>query len=273
MQGSDIMRIACFGFGYVGKAYALWLKEHGHEVSVKTAQDNTMDEARGYFFHEPFWDEYDAIVVAVPTPTINNKQDLTILRNVLDKIKKGYKTKCIIIKSTVLPQEILKLEKEFAKPKQLFVHYPEFLEAKNPIGGVFNQTCCVFGKTGKWSKKQKEFISELFSLDQKLMTFTNLTTASMLKYIHNMWLSCNVSFWNSIIRSTKIKDIDYNSVLKETHKSKYFGIHPWHIGTAYGGDCLPKDIKAFINSVKNKSVFKKFIKTIDAVNEEVKKHG
>ena len=70
---------------------------------------------------------------------------------------------------------------------------------------------------------------------------------------------------------TKIHNVDYNLVLDETHKSKYFGIHPWHIGTAYGGECLPKDIKAFVSSIKGESVFKKFIKAIDEVNEKVKK--
>ena len=67
------------------------------------------------------------------------------------------------------------------------------------------------------------------------------------------------------------KDANFKLVLKETHKSEYFGKHPWHIGTAYGGACLPKDIKAFVASVKKDSVYKKFIKAIDEVNEKVRK--
>jgi len=180
--------------------------------------------------------------------------------------------KNLIIKSTVLPSEITRLEKKYKKWNQDFYLYPEFLEAKNPIGGVFNQTCCVFGKTGKWSIKQRLFVCELFGLDIKRVSFTNLATASMLKYIHNIWLSCNVSFWNAISRCTKLHNVNYELVLDETHKSKYFGAHPWHIGTAYGGACLPKDIKAFVSSVEGNSVFKKFIKAIDDVNEEVEKN-
>ena len=268
------MDVLCVGFGFVGKAYALFLKELGHNVCVLTANDKTKDEAKGYGFSEPMEIidfGFDVAVIAVPTPTINNKQDLSILSSILNEINKKYTIKNIVIKSTVLPGEIIKLEKKYKNKYQNFYFYPEFLEAKNPIGGVFNQTCCVFGKTGNWLQEEKWFLSQLFGIELEKITFTNLTTACMLKYIHNMWLSCNISFWNSMIRCTKLHNVDYDLVLKETHKSKYFGPHPWHIGTAYGGECLPKDIKAFVSSIESNGVFKKFIQVIDEVNEEVKK--
>jgi UDP-glucose 6-dehydrogenase len=234
------MDVLCFGFGFVGKAYALWLREQGHTVSVMTAKDHTWRDSIDYGFFEPLpWKElsYDAIVIAVPTPTVKNKQDISILENVLGRIRKTYRTRNIIIKSTVLPENIKVLEKKYKKNGQHFYLYPEFLEAKNPIGGVFNQTCMVFGKTGKWSADEKAFLSKLFNLPINDITFTTLETASMLKYVHNMWLSCNISFWNAIMRCSKDHNIDINTVLTETHKSKYFGPHPWSIGTAYGGAC------------------------------------
>jgi|GEM_PF-2081606 len=268
------MDVLCVGFGFVGKAYALFLKELGHNVCVLTANDKTRKEAEGYGFNFPSEDnEPDVAIIAVPTPTIKGKQDLSILSNVLEEINNSWQIKNIIIKSTVLPVEIVKLEKKYKDDNQGFYFYPEFLEAQNPIGGVFNQTCCVFGKSGNkiWLQEERWFLSKLFGLQLEKMTFTNLTTACMLKYIHNIWLSCNVSFWNSMKRCTKLHGVDYDLVLKETHKSKYFGPHPWHIGTAYGGECLPKDIKAFISSIEGNGTFKKFIEVIDEVNEEVKK--
>jgi len=266
------MDVICVGFGYVGKAYALLLRELGHNVFVLTASDDTRKKADKYGYPYPLeGNKYDACIIAVPTPTIKGKQDLSILCKVLYGINKTYKIRNIIIKSTVLPNKILEKEKIYKKEGQEFILYPEFLEAQNPIGGVFNQNCCVFGKSGKWSSALKYFVATaLFGLDLNEVTFTNLETASMLKYIHNIWLSCNVSFWNSMMRCTKLHNVDYNLVLEETHKSKYFGTHPWHIGTAYGGACLPKDIKAFVSSIKGESIFKNFIKAIDEVNEKVK---
>lgn len=270
-----VVKVLCVGFGYVGKAYALLLRELGHEVHVLTAQDDTMDNAIKYSFPPPHDRCYDVAVIAVPTPTREGQQDVSVLGKVLSKINLRitgkFEVKNIVIKSTVLPLNIIMLEEKFKLPNQRFILYPEFLEACNPIGGVFNQTCKVFGKSGKWSKKDKEFVCSLFGFKKDDVTFTNLTTASILKYVHNMWLCCNLSFWNSVIRSMANMDVNFNLVLKETHKSKYFGTHPWHIGTAYGGACLPKDIKAFISSVDKVSVFRRFIELIDGVNEEVKK--
>jgi len=269
------MNILCVGFGFVGKAYALLLRELGHSVYTITGEDNTRYEARGYGFRDGkgYMDiAYDAAIIAVPTPTDDGIQNLSIIRDVLINIQKTYQVKNIIMKSTIIPTSLSDLEAEFKKPGQGFYMYPEFLEASNPIGGVFNQKCCAFGKTGEWTDYEKYFVSDLFGLSLNSITFTNLETACILKYAHNLWLSCNVSFWNAISRCIN-EDIDFDSVLKETHKSEYFGRHPWHIGTAYGGACLPKDIKAFLSSVNKDSVFKKFIKAIDDVNEDVKKNG
>ena len=266
------MDVLCVGFGYVGKAYALLLRELGHSVDVLTAPDKTEQEAEEYGYPYPTDDgkKYDACVIAVPTPTKTDGQDLSIIKTVLDDVNNRYRIRNIIIKSTILPSEISKIEKTYKKKRQEFYLYPEFLEAHNPIGGVFNQTCCVFGKTGKWTDNQKIFVSELlFGLKGKNVSFTNLETASMLKYVHNIWLSCNISFWNSMMRCTRQLDIDYDLILEETHKSKYFGIHPWHIGTGYGGACLPKDIKAFISSIDKGSKFLEFIKWIDIVNNNL----
>ena len=273
------MEVLCVGFGYVGKAYALLLRELGHNVDVLTAPDKTSGEATKYGYLHPYIKdkEYDACIIAVPTPTKNGKQDLSILCDVLYRLNQNYKIKNIIIKSTVLPSKIVKLKIQYKKRNQGFYLYPEFLEAQNPIGGVFNQTCCVLGKDEVWRDKNFLFLSKLFGMDTNKITYVNLVTASMLKYVHNIWLSCNVSFWNAMKRCTRLHNVDYDLVLNETHKSKYFGTHPWHIGTAYGGECLPKDIKAFITSIPisqyNDGVFRNFIKAIDDVNEEVKKNG
>jgi nucleotide sugar dehydrogenase len=265
------MDVLCYGFGFVGKAYTLYLKEQGHSVYVITANDNTEKEAESYGFKYPRdIKKFDAIIVSVPTPTIRNKQDVSAVNDVLSDVENNYKTKYLIIKSTILPGNARLLSKFFKDCCKNFVIYPEFLEAKNPIGGVFNQSSMVFGKNFGWNDEQKEFISSLFGFKLEDMTFTNLSTACMIKYIHNMWLSCNLSFWNSIIKSSQW-EVDFKIVLNELHKSRYFGIHPWEIGKPYLGSCLPKDIKAYFGSFKNKTVFEKFIKNIDEVNEEVKK--
>ena len=72
------MDVLCVGFGYVGKAYALLLRESGHQVDVLTAQDSTKQEAENYGYPYPLIEgkKYDACVIAVPTPTKSDGQDL-----------------------------------------------------------------------------------------------------------------------------------------------------------------------------------------------------
>jgi len=69
------MKVLCEGFGYVGKAYALLLRELGHDILVITAQDKTHDDAVEYGFRTVFDrnEEFDVAIVAVPTPTIKDK--------------------------------------------------------------------------------------------------------------------------------------------------------------------------------------------------------
>lgn len=259
------MNILCVGFGFVGKAYALFLKERGHSIQVLTKDDNTFFEAMDWGFDQPKENsKFDVAIVAVPTPTINKKQDLSFLENALSE-SSNFKIQNVVVKSTVLPGNIKKLEKKY--PFKRFIVYPEFLESNNPIGGVFNQECKVFGK-GKWVLSDRKFVKTLFGF--KEMAFTSLETACFLKYAHNLWLACNISFWNSIMRVGG-KGIDFSIVLPEIHKSKYFGIHPWSIGKAFGGKCLPKDTVAFVSSIKKQGVFKRFLENIITVNVAVKK--
>jgi len=257
------MKVLSIGFGFVGKAYAIYLKENGNEVFVLTNGDKTKDDSKRYGFSEPQkGDSFDAAIIAVPTPTKNNKFDPSILEDAVAKAIK-FSSKNIIIKSTIAPGTTRNLKEKYAKTE--FYFYPEFLEAKNPIGGVFNQKIIVFGND-KWSNEKIAFIKELFKM--KDIETTDYETAETVKYVHNLWLASNISFWNSMLR-TSSKKVDFELILRQVHKSEYFGTHPWKVGGAYGGECIPKDVLAYAGQIKDENEYKQFILGIDRVNKKV----
>lgn len=260
------MNVLCIGFGFVGKAYALYLKEAGHIVHVVTKDKKTNDAAKNYGFSSPETENvYDAAIIAVPTPSTETGFDISTLEEAIRTTITMFNPKNIIIKSTIIPGTSKKLSTKF--PNTEFYFYPEFLEAKNPIGGVFNQKIIVFGND-IWDKTKIDFIKELFNL--KEIQTTNYETAETLKYTHNLWLACNISFWNSI-KNTIDENVDINFILRELHKSEYFGTHPWKVGNAFDGECLPKDLHAYIKNIKIESTYKDFIESIEKVNQTTNK--
>jgi len=262
------MKILSIGFGFVGKAYSFYLREAGHDVSVLTKNDATKIDAQNYGFKEAKTNGgFDAAIIAVPTPTHGNFFDASIIKAAVEKAVETYGCRNIIIKSTILPGTTKSLKA--AHPKAEFYFYPEFLEAQKAIGGVFNQKIVVFGNDA-WNPKKIEFIKDLFKVAEP--NTTNYETAETIKYAHNLWLASNISFWNSMMR-TSAPTVDFDFLLKEIHKSDYFGTHPWKIGGAYGGECLPKDIGAYVGNIKTESEYKNLLEAVDKVNKKVALEG
>ena len=258
------MKILSIGFGFVGKAYSIYLREAKHEVQVLTKEDNTKIDAKTYGFEQATANtEFDAAIIAVPTPTHGHSFDASIVEDAVNKAINDYGCKNVIIKSTVLPGTTKSLKEK--NPQAEFYFYPEFLEAKNAIWGVFNQQITVFGNDN-WTEKKKEFIKELFKVAE--VNATNYETAEAIKYAHNLWLATNISFWNAMIY-TSPKGVKFDFLLKEIHKSDYFGTHPWKIGSAFGGGCIPKDLGAYLGSISDKNEYKKFFQEIEKVNDKI----
>ncbi|MGB7533657.1 MAG: hypothetical protein WA977_11880 [Halobacteriota archaeon] len=95
----------------------------------------------------------------------------------------------------------------------------------------------------------------------------------MIKYASNCMLATKISYWNEIFLICKELGIDSQEVANivglDPRIGKYGTVH----GKAFGGKCLPKDLKAFI-SFAEKYHKTKLLKAVDDINEEMKeKYG
>ena len=92
----------------------------------------------------------------------------------------------------------------------------------------------------------------------------------MTKYALNCFLATKVSFWNEIFLICEKLGVDSqliaNIVSLDAKVDKYGTVH----GKAFGGNCLPKDLKAFIHFAK-KYHEPKLLCAVDYINEKMKK--
>ena len=101
------------------------------------------------------------------------------------------------------------------------------------------------------------------------------TEAELVKYFGNTWFSVKVSFANQMYDICQALGADYDRMVEASAADKRIGrthLNVWHKGyRGYGGKCLPKDIKAFIQLANSKGVDLKLHKAAEYINEELMK--
>ena len=105
----------------------------------------------------------------------------------------------------------------------------------------------------------------LHKASEKRMT---RTTASMIKYTHNVWLATKVAFFHELFLNTRrMEDFNYSELTSTLGSMKNIGpshmIAPNFEGTfGYGGHCFPKDVKALTNLLDH-SILEQLIESND----------
>tara|TARA_B100001115_G_C15714713_1_gene347319 strand:- start:20 stop:730 length:711 start_codon:yes stop_codon:yes gene_type:complete len=227
------------GCGFVGGTIADSLEELGNEV-VRIDPRLNNNKIRDYKHAE-------GAIICLPTPTINGEPDDSIIKKVVD----GLPNMRILIKSTILPNQIEKYPVNVT-------YSPEFLREKHAKFDYQNQKICVWGgaDTSFWLTKFKDL--------KKQNVITNRTTASMIKYVHNSWLATKVAFFHELY-SKLYNGTKYNEMIGIL--SMFENIGPSHMKVeklGYDGSCFPKDVEAFTNFTGSE-----ILKKVMEVNDEL----
>ena len=129
----------------------------------------------------------------------------------------------------------------------------------------------MIGCENKFSKDVMMKIYKNFK-DEKV--FVNTVSAEFIKYLSNSMLASMISFSNDItILAEKIGDIEINKSFSAIKMDNRWTGSPsamrnyFHPGLGYGGYCLPKDVKSFLN-ISKKYRHKSLLKEIDGVNKK-----
>jgi len=253
------MRIGIFGLGYVGSAVA-WT--HRNDEVIKRDpklgdQSASLDEIK----------TCDAIYVCVPTPMQEDGHcDDSYLKSVLLELT-DY-DKVIICKSTIPPGVYKELQKKYPN----IVHAPEFLTAANATQDYETSSWVLIGGDRKYCELAEKII-KASTIHANHYHITNITTASLFKYMANSFLATKVTFMNDLYHLANLVDVDWNEIKKISSNDPRLGISHWDVpgpdgSYGFGGACFPKDVSAIIEHAKDQNLSLELLESVQALNKK-----
>lgn len=265
------MDVGIIGSGYVGKAIGIYFAGKGYDVIFYDINTTVVKKLQSMEFsatnHVSEATKAKYIFISVPTPTDENgEQQLRYIVSATRDVAQSIDDKenhIIIIKSTILPgtteNSLLPEIYNYADPESVGVIYsPEFL---TEIHGTWtrndeykispeNEHRLVIGE-GDNKHWGDLLLAELYKDITIPVIRTDYRTAEMIKYASNNSLAARISYWNEVFLICKELRIDSNVVAKAASLDPRIGVYGTVHGKAFGGKCLPKDLKAFVNFAKN----------------------
>jgi GDP-mannose 6-dehydrogenase len=275
------MKISIFGLGYVGAVSMACLARDGHEVvgvDLDPVKLDLIRSGRSPIVEEGIQEltaqviasgrvrvtndvaaavrDTDLSFICVGTPSSpNGSQDLSAVRRVSEQIgaalkdKSGYHT--IVMRSTIQPgsmDEVVRAGLELTSAKKASRDFglcfqPEFLREGTSIKDYDNPPFTVIGTD---DERAANVLKEVFGhLPCDFLT-TSIGVAEMLKYACNAFHAVKITFANEIGRLSQSVGVDARQVMELVCKDKRLNISPAYLkpGFAFGGSCLPKDLRA-----------------------------
>jgi len=247
------MKIGIAGYGFVGQAHELILKDY-HDIIVS-------DPDKGHYAD---LQHADAIIVCVSTPP--RADGSCEVANVFDVIDSAPDVP-ILIKSTMSVEGWRSIRDAF--PKHNLTFSPEFLRAAHWQEDALNNKVWYMGGDGTsfWAEL---FVAALGNINVVIDCPENLVAA---KAMRNSFLALKVSFFNQVYDYCKAHDLDYGAVAEVIGADERIG----HSHTAitkergYGGHCFPKDVRAVIRSGQAYNARLTLLEEADAYNANIRK--
>jgi GDP-mannose 6-dehydrogenase len=227
----------------------------------------------------------DLSLICVGTPSRRNGSlDLTYLGRVCEQIGEALRHKdayhVVVVRSTVLPGTthdvvIPALEstsgKQYGKGFGVTVN-PEFLREGTAIRDFRNPPMTLVGHNYASDARPTELLYQ--SVSAPLVT-TSIRTAEMIKYASNTWHALKVCFANEIGNLCKRLEIDSHEVMDIFCRDEKLNLSSYYMkpGFAFGGSCLPKDVRALQYRAKEVDLEMPVIQSILGSNERQIRHA
>jgi GDP-mannose 6-dehydrogenase len=275
------MNVSVFGLGYVGSVSAASFAADGHivvGVDVNPDKVASINEGRSPIVEKGLddlirdnaangrlrattstkdaVDATDLSLVCVGTPSRRNGSlDLTYLERVCEQIGDALKAKdsyhVVVVRSTVLPGTthgvvIPAIErtsgKKYGAGFGVTVN-PEFLREGTALHDFRSPPMTLVGHNYKSDAQPTE---ALYTKVEAPLVNTSIRTAEMIKYASNTWHALKVCFANEIGNLCKRVGIDSHEVMDIFCRDEKLNLSSYYMkpGFAFGGSCLPKDVRA-----------------------------
>ena len=196
----------------------------------------------------------DVIMICVATPSLPNGQpSLHALISVLEELYAlgvEKQTNLIIaIRSTVPPDQLAFLENKLSKKYRYhpdIILNPEFLRESTAIKDFYNPPFIIVGGESKSGMKK---ILALYDEIPSIKYEVTKPTAAMIKYACNAFHASKVIFANEIAQISKQLGADPSEVMSIFSEDRILNCSSAYLkpGFAFGGSCLPKDLRALMS--------------------------
>src|SRR5579864_9049460 len=295
---SEPKKVAVLGLGYVGCVTAACLAEIGHSVIGTDRDSNKVDDvlAGRAPFYEPGLAELvanmvaagrlratnslaealldaDVALIAVGTPSEKNgNMNLDQLRRVVEDIRSVLRTSpkplIVAVRSTVLPgtcEEIVSpMLAEFSDVA--VVSNPEFLREGSAVRDFREPSLVVVGGSSPAAVRAVAALYDALDVEARLVS---LRTAEMIKYACNAFHAVKISFANEVGALSAKLNIDAREVMTTLCHDQRLNISAAYLkpGFAFGGSCLPKDLRALTYRSARLDVKLPFLESVLPANQ------
>lgn len=282
------MRISVFGLGYVGTVSSACLAADGHNVIGVDPNQTKVDlinsgrapiieadiseiieaevrseRLRATTLVHTAVHESDLSLICVGTPSqLNGNLDLSYVRRVCEQIGEALRDKdsyhVVVARSTMLPgsmRGIVIPTLETSSEKVAGVDFgvcnnPEFLREGTAVWDYYHPPKTVIGETD--ARSGDPVVALYGALDAPLIR-TSVEVAEMAKYADNNWHALKVAFANEIGAICKEVGIDGRQLMEIFCQDTKLNLSAYYMkpGFAFGGSCLPKDVRALTYKARN----------------------
>jgi GDP-mannose 6-dehydrogenase len=106
------------------------------------------------------------------------------------------------------------------------------------------------------NKASGDVLANLYARIPGPLLRTDIETAEMVKYADNSWHALKVGFANEMGSLCKALDVDAHKVMEIFCQDHKLNLSPYYLkpGFAFGGSCLPKDLRALLYKAKTLDV-------------------
>lgn len=303
------MNISIFGLGYVGCVGAACLAKLGHHVIGVDVNENKvrlMREGKPTIIEEGIaelcQEAHDAghmtattdvneavrntdvsfIVVGTPSSKeghLNLNYIYAVAKQIGEALRNKKAFHIVAIRSTVLPGtnekvgEIITEASGKERGKDFtIVSNPEFLREGTSVKDYFNPPLTLVGTDSPYAE---QVFREIYKDIDAEFICTDIRVAEMMKYVNNTYHALKIVFGNEVGNICKGLNIDSHKVMEIFCKDKQLNISPYYFkpGFAYGGSCLPKDMKALRTLAHDLYIDVPVIESIHASNEAQKRNA
>jgi GDP-mannose 6-dehydrogenase len=298
------MKITVLGLGYVGAVVAGCLARRGHqvvgvdtepgkvalvnsgkspiierEIDEITAREVAAGRLSATADVAAAVKDSDLIMVCVGTPSRGNGEiDLQHVRRVCQQIGAALRSHpgapVVVVRSTLLPgttRELVIPTLEASSGRQAGTDFgvcinPEFLREGSAVHDYLNPPKTVIGELNRASG---DLLASLYTEIPAPLIRTDIDTAEMVKYADNAWHALKVGFANEIGHFCKSLGVDSHRVMEIFCRDTKLNLSACYLkpGFAFGGSCLPKDLRALLHKAKSLDVAMPILSAVLPSNE------